>query len=217
MSAIFTINKTFNHFVPVWEKYYKQFFDEVVMLTDDTPDGVDVYEKFVNITGVLRKKQIELLTRHDVVAYAEIDEIFMPDPEKFANLSLYVDWFKREPHVKAVSATGMNVVQMMDEEPIDWSKPVLPQRTHWTRDPFYDKCFMSKGPTHWDSGMMNFGADKGKKDEYFYLIHLKYIDYEQEVERGRERRGYKTEQAFKNQFDKVQKGATPMADRFKIV
>src|SRR5574343_1532600 len=91
-SAVFTICKNEEVFLPMWLKYYRQHFndEDIYILDHQSDDGsTDNLPSMINhiivkqdlafdhnwVTNTVKSKQQELLGQYDVVLFTEIDEI----------------------------------------------------------------------------------------------------------------------------------------------
>jgi|TARA_B110000196_G_C20957304_1_gene572224 hypothetical protein len=97
----------------------------------------------------LQEGQHKLLQKYVYVLIADLDEFFLPDPARYANLPDYLS--KREtilarhsaspsnasssfPAVPFVAPVGYEIMaRSPSEESFNWSLPVLRQRTRWAR------------------------------------------------------------------------------------
>jgi hypothetical protein len=204
------------HFQNAWKEYYSRYCDEVEIVIDSSPPAKTVYEKFAFITPHMEAKQKDLFTRNDIVIYADIDEFLVPEPTMYRDLRHYVEIFACKPDALRKSY-GMNVVQTMGELPIDFTRPLLNQRRYWSNTDFYSKVNMSKEPTKWNDGMMCFLVNKEVADPHLKLIHLKHIDYNEEIKRGAERMGYKDQDQLKDSFVRTTQGVELIPERYKIL
>lgn len=95
----------------------------------------------------LQETQHELLQRYMYVLIADLDEFFLPDPARFANLPDYLSKRNRALARRSVSTrsssfpagpfvapVGYEIMpQSRTEASFNWSRPVLQQRTRWAR------------------------------------------------------------------------------------
>jgi hypothetical protein len=212
----FSIDKKWGDFRTPWYNYYSLYCDEVEILVDNIPEGKDVYEKFVNVSPVLEQKMVELFTRNDVVIYADIDEFIVPNPTEYGHLRDYVEKFCHYPQ-EEVRCTGMNVVQIIGEDKINWDEPFLVQRRYWSEATFYNKFNICKVPHRFVDGMVNAHIPTTQADHDLVLMHMKYLDFEEEVKRGKERRGYKDYNKLMDTWLDVTKKAELIPDKYKII
>src|SRR5450755_1384172 len=101
--AIVTIVHNEAFFLPIWRRYYGQFFAPEDMYvfdhqsSDGSTDDVDFHVERVTHEGVdhrwmrntIQAKQHELLERYDVVLINDVDEIVAPNP-KLGTLGDYI-------------------------------------------------------------------------------------------------------------------------------
>ena len=97
----------------------------------------------------LQETQHELLQRYMYVLIADLDEFFLPDPARFANLPDYLSKRNRALARRSASSSGASfsfpagpfvapvgyeiMAQSHTEASFNWSQPVLQQRTRWAR------------------------------------------------------------------------------------
>ena len=123
-----------------------------------------------------------LLTWFHAVAYTDVDEILVPDPERYPDLPSYA---RAAPH-DVTTAFGMDVVQVENEAPLDPRRPILSQRHYvW---PFSSLCkpTLIRRPVNWSAGFHY--ADAATEFDDLLLFHLAYADYDIIRRRQRKRR-----------------------------
>ena len=208
--AIFTIVQNEPVRLPIWVDYYRAQLaasDLFVLNHDSTGEGADVLSQLsanfgINAIPVHRRESFDhrwlahtvqlfqrfLLNSYRVVLFAEVDEIVATTPgSKHSNLAQYaasVIGSKKllgKPR-EYVRCTGYEVVHKPEEEPtLDWSKPLLQQRTWWYHSVLYSKTLLSMTPLDWDRGfhvLSNPKARVKKMEDDLVLIHLHKIDFD---------------------------------------
>ncbi len=199
-------------YLETWLKYYSQFFEDIFVVDTepDVPDKIieealkkykfTVLKEYPNPTWRfniynkdIRECQRLLLESYQWVLFAEIDEIIVPDPAKYKDLSDYIKKCKKD----FVHCTGQAILQMYQEKKIDGNKreedllfpdeldldlrqPILKQRKYWTYDSSYSKPLLSRIPLAWEFGFHNIveGGDlELVKNPDLVLCHLKAADY----------------------------------------
>jgi hypothetical protein len=199
--AVFTIVKNERLFLPVWLRYYSQFFasEDIYVIDNGSDDGstsddgryvrvnhqsdysFDV--QFLLARVMQFQRSLLLKWKYDFVLFAEADEIVVP-----AASGQFAAHLARNKTVKCV---GMEVLHESSSEPdLDWSKPLLAQRRGWTRMPDFDKPLLSRAPLTWEYGFHNC-AEEAAIDPALVLIHLRRIDFNSCYERLCERRLWK--------------------------
>lgn len=125
---------TFEHqhsqYSDVWYNYYSRFMDVRIV-----PIGDILRNDWGATTHLLNSLQEELFKTYGLILFADIDEIIVPDPEKYEDLGEYLNCVTKD----VVRATGYNVVEQPGEKPLDTTKPILQQRQHWIHDELYNK------------------------------------------------------------------------------
>lgn len=153
-------------FVPLWERYYLPHFDDACMLAIQ-PGAYD----FAGITAMLNARLPELLKKHDLVMIADIDEIIVPDPDKWRDLGGYLDHSTDD----VIRCVGYNVMQMPWDEALDLDRPLTEQRMSWQRDRLYDKPVITRVTLRFTPG--NHLCDRiSKPDPDLVMFHLRDAD-----------------------------------------
>ena len=192
---VFTIVQ--NDFIglKLWLDYYKRYFDAIHVIGRGTRDenlpALEAMGKEYNFThevhGILgdpREEAKNLSDRaaeyhrsYDWVLYCDMDEFLVADPRLYDALKDLMDchpgpW---------VACTAYDVLQLEDEEPIDFEKPYLTQRKYWIRNKDYNKVLLSKIPIYWGAGLHQINEvneEMSKKIDRtgLFLTHLKNAD-----------------------------------------
>jgi len=197
--AIFTIVRNEKIFLPIWYKYYSQFFDkeDIYLIDDSTFDGS---------TDFLDKSQIkrisnefafshqylldnvtlfrnELLKKYEYVIFTESDEILF---HKNFELNDYLVSISNRG-INNVSAIGYEIFHDPDKENvINLNDKIVNQRNYWFRNVWYDKLLISNKILNWCLGFhttTNLQEDEKFKDDNLFLIHLHRFDYLKYLER----------------------------------
>ena len=192
--AIFTLVHNEKHFLPLWVFYYSSLFgmENLYILDHESTDGstnnLKCNVKIIRhntlhdddwMIEVLKEEQKRLLEEYDYVVCADADEFIIPDPDKYRNLSHYVDYMK-ENSIDAICCFGHEVIHKRHEEPpLDWSKPILvDQRRYWIDIEAYDKPIIASKPLNWSLGRHIDLSKKIERDEDLILVHLHRVDFE---------------------------------------
>jgi hypothetical protein len=122
--------------------------------------------------ALIRDLCAELLDRFDAVLYADIDELLLADPARFADLSDYATRMAGD----VATAIGLEVQHLPDEEPpFDPARPLGAQR-RWVRfASSMCKPALVRRPVAWAPGF-HCAADVPVAFDALYLFHLRYID-----------------------------------------
>jgi hypothetical protein len=197
--AVVTMVRDEAVFLPIWLRYYGQFFaaQDTYVLDHHSIDGSTTTDggDFVRIPvshgeygaawqrDVIQDYQHELIGRYDVVLYTDVDEIVAPDP-RLGALDTYLDGFVDD----FVTCQGYEVLHQKDEEPpFDPTKGVLEQRFMWYANPAYSKPLLARVPMVWHGGFHQRIDKKTNNDPNLYLIHLHRMDYGTCLARHRQR------------------------------
>lgn len=198
--AVITIVRNENVFLPIWLRYYSQFFkaEDTYVLDHQCTDGSTDDGDFIRIpvsrtvfgTGwqrdLVQRYQHELIDRYDVVLYTDVDEIVAPDP-RYCDLGGYIDRFDQD----FATCQGYEILHMKeDEPPFDHTMPVLTQRSTWYPNPLYSKSLLASVPMLWHGGFHERFDRQQKIDPNLYLIHLHRMDYSTCLKRHQERRSF---------------------------
>lgn len=197
--AVFTIVQNEPVFLSLWLAHYGADFapEDIYVLDHDSTDGSTdgIEDRCTRIAvhrdrafdhmwlaGVVQDFQTFLLRSYRTVLFSEADELVAVDPERPGGLAAYMDEFEGV----AATSTGFNVLQQPGEQPLDFSRPVLRQRTHWNRSPQYSKRLMSRVPLRWNAGFhREYNVPGSKPDPDLMMIHLHRVDYDLCLERHR--------------------------------
>jgi hypothetical protein len=182
----FVYNESFN--LPIWLRYFgglfgaKNLFVVDLGTTDGSTDNLgevnkialprtefDEYAK----TNFINNLQKGLLDYYDSVIYTDADELVVPDPAKYPDLTNYLE----EKTFDYASCVGLNIIHIMTkEDPLDPSQPLLPQRRFARFLSATCKPALSRVPMNWAPGF--HCSDKPPHiDPDLYLFHTKWIDF----------------------------------------
>lgn len=165
--AIITIVQNGNQFLPIWYKYYSQFFspEDIYIFdygtTDGSLDGIQAnimpianhsVEVVPQGNKLINNLKSELLKKYQYVVYADYDEIiYYPggfDALLHKNQEFYTTY-------------GYEIVQNRKAEgPINWNAPIMPQRKYWYRCPAFDKSLITRVDFTWAMGNHSVSRQK---------------------------------------------------------
>lgn len=198
--AIFTIVKNEYYFLPIWLKYYKQFFSDadIYVLDHQTDDG-STDNLTVNVVPIINEMafdhqwlvntvqdfQTSLLEKYESVIFAESDELlYSPD----MSLNVLIDTFLANPEKQYITCEGYEIIQdLNDEKPLEIGEEIFKNRKFWFRHGDYDKTLISKIPLTWVWG---FHLTKNVTRQLGYnlrMAHLHRCDFELMLKRHEER------------------------------
>lgn len=201
--AVFTIVRNEETFLPIWLKYYSQFFesDDIYVLNHDSTDtSVEkAKEKFkfneikvhweaifshAWLRDTVQNQQGELLKKYNYVLFTEVDEIVAPDPDLYKNLGEYIEKCDKD----YIRCKGYNVVhnQVAENKPLDLEQKILRQRTGWYPQAAFNKTLLARIPLRWIYGFHSLEGEEITEvlnNVELYLIHLKRMDWDLFLER----------------------------------
>jgi glycosyl transferase family 2 len=145
-------------------------------------DRFDEIDRVVLINSL----QHGLLRYYEVVIYTDCDELLVPDPQKSASLEAHLAARRRYAYASPI---GINVIHQIDVEPaLDFTKPLLRQRSYGQFHSQLCKPIVTRVPMIWDPGF-HISNRPISIDEDLYLFHLKQIDRDEGLRRQRLSRG----------------------------
>lgn len=186
--AVVTMAKNESVLLPIWWRYYSQFFppEDIYILDHESTDGSTAGPGFVRIPvahpavdwgwhrDMMQLQQHELLKRYEMVLCTDVDEIVAPDP-RMGTLGDYMERFTKE----FVNCTGYEVIHLKEvEEKLDLSRGIFSQRFHWFFNPAYSKPLLATIPMYWHGGLHSRTDGKTDEDTSLYLLHLHRVDYD---------------------------------------
>lgn len=170
-----TFSHNYSDLTDVWTNYYREFFDEIKIVDTGNSLAMDWGATVKHLNSL----QDELFKEFDLILFADMDEIIVPDPDKYKDLGEYLDKVK----VGAVRCIGYNVIEMEGDGPIDFSKPLVEQRTHWSKDPLFSKTVIITKPQHYVSN--HAISNPVAPDLDLIMLHLRDMDLKTTTERNR--------------------------------
>jgi hypothetical protein len=200
--AVFTIvNNPPMHWLDTWRFYYETIagisVDDIFMLnhTDGTPQSFDLALAYDNVIKVFNDKcydhywlkdvvthfQEFLLYSYEYVLFAEIDELIIPDPDKFESLTTFINQFDKSN----IRCAGYEVQHVKDDERSlrmiwderDWHKFSFTDRKHWHYSDIYSKILLANHPLKWTIGFHTAINVIAQPSTDLTLVHLKKADF----------------------------------------
>ena len=192
--AIFVMVKNEKVFLPIWLKYYSRYFDgkDIYVFDHLSIDGsvqeclkdfsfnvisLDYAWSFDHLwfKFVAENVQKKLLSHYQYVIFTDVDEIILPDINKYSGLDDYIQKLDKD-HARC---TGYELIHLPDkEEPYRASQSVLSQRRFWYYTPFYDKTLISNVPLDWGIGFHQVWNLESNCDNDLILIHLHKLEFD---------------------------------------
>jgi hypothetical protein len=199
-SAVFTIVKNEYYFLPIWLKYYKQYFNDsdIYVLDHQTNDG-STNNLSVNVVPIVNELafdhqwlvdtvqnfQKELLEKYECVIFAESDELLYSPDFKLNDL---IDNFLNDNNLTHLSSIGHEIIQdLNNEKSLSINDEILENRNYWFRDDMYDKTLISKIPLKWEWGFHQITNGRRNNSFNVHLCHLHRCDFELMLKRHEER------------------------------
>lgn len=190
-AAVFTIVKNEKFFIPIWLNYYKKHFEkkDIYILNhqsdDDSLKDVDV--NIINIENdffqdnnwllnVTKSYQKKLLETYSQVLFTNIDEIIVPNKNKFPDLKTFIKTNKQN----VTRCVGREFLHFIHDEKNDFdqNKKITEQRSfYYENNNVYSKTLLSKVSLDWTFGWHNVKNYSLEKDENLILFHLHRIDF----------------------------------------
>lgn len=199
-SAVFTIVKNENYFLPIWIKHYKKYFDEsdIYVLDHQSNDG-STENLTVNVVQVINELafdhqwlvdtvqnfQKELLDKYECVVFAESDELLYSIEKP---LNYVIEELINNPNQDYITCKGYEVIEMKGERSLTPKDEIFENRNYWFNYSVnYDKTLISKIPLKWIWGFHSaIGKTKLFTNEV-YMAHLHRVDFEMMLKRHEER------------------------------
>ncbi len=198
--AIFTIVKNEEQMLPIWIRYYEQFFchNDMFILNHQSNDGsIERVPEDINIIliendfafdhewllNTVKIFQRQLLKEYKTVVFTEIDEILVSDPSYYYDFKDYLMNFC-ESDIEAICCTGYEIYHDPEKErEINFNDSLFSQRNFWFRrdgspNTFstFDKPLISKKPLNWAVGFHS-AVEVTVRDPTLFLVHLHRVDY----------------------------------------
>ena len=198
-SAVFTIVKNEDYFLPIWLSHYKRFFadQDIYVLDHQSDDGstenLDVNRITVQnevafdhqwLVNVVEQFQRVLLEKYECVLFAESDEILY-SVEK--GLDEMIDTFLAEENDYIV-CNGYELTQNLGvEPPLGRTDAIMPNRNYWFPNGQYNKPLLTKKPLSYVWGFHNTAGYPDHGDRYgkygFTMVHLHRHEFELMIQR----------------------------------
>ena len=198
-SAVFTICKNEKRMLPVWLRYYSQYFDanDIYVLDHQSDDGSTTNIK-ANVIVVVNDKTFDhrwlnqtvgnhqrvLLQKYSTVLFAETDEMIIPNLKKYpGGLREYIDRFDK-PVIRCI---GWEIMQnLYEESELNWEQPIFEQRKFGFLSVGFNKPLLAKTPVTWGPGFHHTsdGEHAITIDNDLGLFHLRQVDLLHTVRRS---------------------------------
>jgi hypothetical protein len=165
--AILTTYYSEDIYKPLWDRYYLPFFDhhEAFIYPFDMKSDYAGRVKILN--GMMHK----LLDKYRVVVIADLDELIVPNPDKYKDLGDYLDRFDKP----GIRVTGYDVMEMPGAQQLNLDCKITDQRHYWYRDEQYDKPMVATTKFLFNPGKHTCDAELDRDDD-LVLFHLRDAD-----------------------------------------
>lgn len=170
MKVLYTYLYKDSYWEPFWREYYSPFFDTIIDYQLETDKKFDDE----HVARMFNKEIANLLKGGNTVMRVDVDEIVVPNPEKYKDLGDYLDKFKGQ----AVCCTGYHLIEMPYDKKLDIKKKLTDQRRYWVRDSVYDKAVITKIPLKYFPGFHKT-IQNVSRDEDLAMFHLRDANLEE--------------------------------------
>ena len=185
---------------PIWARHYsRQVGAEHCYLMDHGSDDGSAEELGINVERLARSplEEVEraarvrarvtaLLEQYDAVVHTDTDELVVADPLRYRDLRA----FAAGCDAAVITAVGLDVHQLAEEDGLDLTRPIGPQR-RWVRfSASMCKPVFVRKAVQWEPGF--HACDMPTETQGLFLMHMRYSDRRFGVQRLRRTR----EQAF---------------------
>jgi hypothetical protein len=189
--AVFTIVKNENYFLPIWLKYYQQYFlDADIYVLDHQSDDGSTSNLSVNVIPIINELvfdhqwlltivqnfQESLLQKYESVLFVESDELVYSIEKP---LNEIIDTFLNDNEVRYQTCTGYEVIQDLEtEKSLETDNEIFKNRNYWFKTTVYDKTLLSKIPLKWVWGFHEITNGNTDRKHNLFLCHLHRVDFE---------------------------------------
>jgi len=179
-------------YIPFWQNYYGKLFglnhlyvvgnlkeDESLKLFSPTVNKIDYVPQYFadhyQHIEIVLNLQKQLLKSYDVVIFAEADQFFIPDPDKYLNLNDYLH-HNTQDYIKV---SGWNVRHEPEKESYyNPTKRILEQRNYWFKDPGpEDKQVIIRKPMNFYHAGFHVCDPSVERDPDLVNMHLQKFDF----------------------------------------
>jgi hypothetical protein len=178
-------------FTNIWQNYYGQLFGYENLFAIVEPDKdpfIRLFDEKVNLIQynpqyhadvvshiqIVMESQQKLLHNYDVVIFAEADQYFIPDPDKYLDLKHYLE-LNQQDYIKVNGYTVINKIE--DEEPYNYHLKILSQRNYFYKDDAEDKLVILRKPVISYGLGFHSSEPSISRDEDLMNFHLKCFDF----------------------------------------
>ena len=177
-------------FIPYWQNYYGGLFgfENLFVIGDLANDPamklfseghlIDYKQQHVGDhmehVSIVLNLQRQLLNYFNVVIFAEADQFFIPDPDKYRDLNHYLEVDASD----YIRVTGYNVNHDLDSEPrFNPFQRFLAQRSWWNRFNPEDKMTIIRKPVNSYSPGFHYSDPTVEPAADLFNFHLHQVDF----------------------------------------
>lgn len=184
--------------LPIWIRHYARLVGkDNLFILDDGSDPPVKAEQYIYVEHIPRRKYLDeqdsvnimsewqhkLLKLYDWVLCIDTDEFIIPRPSRWTSLHEYL----AQCSAKTCRCVGVEIIDPLIGKPVDWSRPILKQRSKGTIKSWSCKPSVSSVPTQWEPGFHRCQNETLFAHD-LWLFHLKYADQNHLLERSKLRR-----------------------------
>lgn len=167
MRAIISARTKDSFWHPLWDRYYRLHFGHVEIIELGNTYSVS----FSHMTQLYNKAIEKLIEKYDLLVSVDTDEFLVPDPEKYQDLSDYLERCKGD----VIRCVGYDVMEMPHQEPVNINKKITDVRTNWIRNITYDKPVIMRQKVKYTPGQ-HYCNVKSVQDKDLLMLHMRYAD-----------------------------------------
>lgn len=183
--AAFTLCYKEHVMLPLWINHYSKLVGRenlfILDHSNDPPIAIDGIKTAIiprpNYDEVTRLNTIKtwqqkLLESYDWVIFSDTDEfITFRKPPTYITLQDYLN----NQTSQIIRCIGVDVIDPSNAPTIDWTKPILQQRSKGIISHWSCKALISSVANNWNPGFHTTNSPS-TLDNHFWLFHLKYAD-----------------------------------------
>ncbi|MDI2112164.1 glycosyltransferase family protein [Commensalibacter nepenthis] len=183
--AAFTLCYKEDILLPIWVNSYSNLVGrENLFILDHSNESPIVIEGIksaivkrpyydeVERLNAVKMWQQQLLETYNWVIFSDTDEFIVFRPP---SPNITIQTYLGQQTDKILRCIGVKVVDPENAPPMDWTKPILPQRPKGMISSWSCKALISSIPNDWNPGFHTTNSSS-TWNKHFWLFHLKYAD-----------------------------------------